>query len=258
MQLKSKVIKWRNVIAIIALIVLFFGDTTCSKATKSTPSTQEQAKDKTASSAKQLAAEQAVDKVLARFYETLDFGVVWKEMYVSDEKLRHLEVEAIIFKFLDHEAKDEVSHEAKERAYVAIGNYWHCLSAMTFTASESELEAAYKEIQKPYESFSQHPKKISTSEALDLFVTSKMIEIGTLLRKRVASNQFNSLDYKDKLGKVDENEPANIDRIREVFTPAGLKPETQIYVVDREIFHYYLIEEQGQFKLLTFLLRRRS
>ncbi|HEX8097881.1 MAG TPA: hypothetical protein VF507_07590 [Pyrinomonadaceae bacterium] len=78
-----------------------------------------------------------------------------------------------------------------------------------------------------------------------------------MLRKHVARDVFGTSLYKTRVEKIEETIPADVKRIREVFTPAGLKPDVEIYVTQREIFHLYFIEEQGAFKLLTVLNRRQ-
>lgn len=47
-------------------------------------------------SARQLAAQEAADRIVQRFYETLDFGVVYRGMYVRNERIRRAEVEIIM------------------------------------------------------------------------------------------------------------------------------------------------------------------
>jgi len=46
--------------------------------------------------AKQQLAEAAADRIVRRFYEELDFGVIYRKMYVSNPKLRKAEVQIIV------------------------------------------------------------------------------------------------------------------------------------------------------------------
>src|SRR5882762_3454892 len=54
---------------------------------------------------KQRAAEEAADLVMRRFYDTLDFGVIYSEIYVS-EPLKHREVQIIIGNLLQQGRSD--------------------------------------------------------------------------------------------------------------------------------------------------------
>jgi len=204
---------------------------------------------------KQKLAEEAVDRLQRKFYETLDFEKIWQEAYVVDPKLRSLEVEAIIFKFTA-EAREPVSHEAKERAYVAMGNFWHAFSAARFTSNDG-LEKLQAELKGPYEAFSGRRQPFATERELDQDLTGAMNRMSAILRKYVVQGGFGSSEYKAKVAQFVETEPADPNRIKEIFMPAGLSKEAEIYVVDREFFHYYLIQEQDAFKVLTILNRRR-
>jgi hypothetical protein len=75
--------------------------------------------------------------------------------------------------------------------------------------------------------------------------------MSTYLRKHVTSKNFNSQEYKEKVSRINENKPDESKMLRELFEPEGLKPETEIYVVRRERYYFYLIEEGDSFKLLT-------
>jgi hypothetical protein len=210
-------------------------------------------------SERQTAAEAAVDRAKQRFYETLDFETVWKESYVSDEKLRRLEVEAIIFQYLDDEAGGSIGRAAKERAYLALWNYWHMIAGARFT-NHPAIGSFAAEMKEPYESFTQRGKPAADERELQEHVTGKLDVLAKLLKKYVRPGEYNSQTYKAEVEKWvgRGTDPAEPERIREVFVPAGLPKDAPIYVVGREFFHYYLIEEKGEFKILTILTSRRD
>jgi hypothetical protein len=67
-----------------------------------------------------------------------------------------------------------------------------------------------------------------------------------------------SQSYISRVSKFPENNLANIERIRNVFAEAGLGRDTAIYVVQREMFHIFMIEENGELRVLTRLHRERG
>src|SRR6266550_8459741 len=85
---------------------------------------------------KQRAAEEAADRVMRRFYDTLDFGVIYREMYVSDQ-LKHREVQIIIGNILVQGTRDlkipPIDLATMERAYIAKRNFDFLVSAENFT-----------------------------------------------------------------------------------------------------------------------------
>lgn len=246
------ILKLRSITAMLSVAVLLH-NANCASAQVSSNTTQERL---SATSDKQQAAEAAIDRLQQRFYETLDFATIWKEMYVSDPRLRKLEVEAIIFGYIA-EAREAVSHKVKERAYVAMWNFWHTFSAARFTSTEENLKKLFDEMKEPYESMTGRGRPFASEKELEQDFTGGMNRLSEINRKYIVREQFNTAEYKNRLARFRETEPAEPRRIKEIFIPAGLKKDTEIYVVDREIFHYYLIEEEGAFKVLTILNRRR-
>ena len=242
---------WRRrlLFSIGSFIAMSIVETNCATLKSQTPLTQNAGQSK-----KQKLAEEAVDRLQGRFYETLDFETIWKEGYVADAKLRSLEVEAIIFNFT-REATEPISHAAKERAYIATGNFQHAFSAVLFTPND-QVEKLLAELKGPYEGFTQRRRPFANERELDQDLTGAMNRMSAILHKYTVQAGFGSPEYKARVARFEQTEPANPKRIKEVFIPAGLSKEAEIYVVDREMFHYYLIEEQGAFKVLTILNRR--
>jgi hypothetical protein len=215
---------------------------------------------------KQKAAELFLDGLQQRFYQTQDFATVWKEFYVRDRKLRELEVEAIISNYVAR-AEKPITHAAKERAYVALWTFWHLMSAFRFTnTTKSQRDDAFAELKNPYESMTGFNQPFRDEKDLQEHLIEPMNQLAGLLHKYVVPGEFNSEGYKHRVAEWEQNikndpgrfKPANPDRIKEIFAPAGLKEEVTIHVVARELFHYYVIEEKGEMRLLTVLLRVRD
>lgn len=113
------------------------------------------------------------------------------------------------------------------------------------------------ELKEPYEAFSGRRQPFANGRELDQDLTGAMNRMSSILRKHIVRDEFGSPEYKARIARFKETEAADPDRIKKVFMPAGLSKDAKIYVVDRELFHYYLIEEQDTFKVLTILNRRR-
>jgi len=45
--------------------------------------------------------------------------------------------------------------------------------------------------------------------------------------------------------------PDLIDKLKELFAPAGMKNSDTIYLVRRGRFYFYIIEEKGEFTMLS-------
>lgn len=217
------------------------------------------AQERSASTGKQRAAELAADRMLKRFYETLQFETVWNEFYVSNEAFRRLEVEAITFSLVKYRADrlpyNRISTDARERAYIARYNFLATLSAALFTSGNIPKDDGYGRL---YESITVRPKPYVNSVEMDRDFTAVMEQLSNANRKFVVRENVGSQSYREKVDRFEESKPANVERIREVFAPAGLGQDVQIYVVKREMFHIYMIEEGGDFKVLSILTRTRG
>jgi hypothetical protein len=208
---------------------------------------------------KQKLAELTADRIMDRFYETLHFKTIWDEFYVKDQKLRDLEVEAMTYSLVRYRADElsdmRISMAARQRAYIANIDFLLTLSAAAFTSGNVPSDSEYA---KRYESISQRPKPWENTDELDREFTSVMNQLSDADRKLIIPGNVGSTAYNERISKIHETRPADVDRIREVFAVAGLKQTSPIYVVQREMHHIYMIEENGELRIITILSRNRG
>lgn len=207
---------------------------------------------------KQQAAEDAADRFMQRFYETLDMGVVLKEFTVSNPSLRQADV-WVLTQNVPYAPEAKIDYAARERLYIAQLNLRFLLIAVSLTAPDSiETLEKNQEFTSRYESISGMTTKLATSADLDEQVTNVLNLINAQLRGHVDPAAYNSPAYRDRVSKVKEDMADETERLREVFAPAGLTNDTKLYVVRREMHYLYFIEEPTGFKLLTFSSRHQD
>src|SRR5262249_9290021 len=96
-------------------------------------------------------------------------------------------------------------------------------------------------------------EQISSGKELDRKLTDKYNLFNELLRKNISPDAFHSDIYKIGMASFREpEETADIEGMRRDF---GLKKDRKIYVVKRDFFNYFLIEEDGALKIFTISLR---
>lgn len=266
-QITPSRFKFKRAFAFLLLIVI--GSGLANAQTKKPPGkTRKKTVAGKSLSAKQKEAEAFVDQLQKRFYETLDFKTIWDEFYVKDRKLRELELDTIIGRYLvdiwsdkPRSYRENVSYEAMERAYIAFGNYWQTLSAFAFTNSNDKFKEVFSgEVGEIYGSVFQRSEPYKTDKELDESFTAKMNRISEIFRQHIKREKFNSDEYKEGVaGWIDKEptQPPVIQYLQKFFAKAGLSKNTKLYAVDREVFHYYVLEEKGSFKMLTSELRRK-
>lgn len=212
---------------------------------------QEKPKSAEPISEKQKGAEAAADRVLTRFYETLDFAVIYREMYVSD-LLKLREVQIIIGNLLRQGRRDlsvpPIEFPTMERAYIAKRNFDFLVSAENFT--DERDESFDKELKPSIEKYymammSPANWPILTSEQLDSRFTANLDQMNEVFRKHVVSKNLGSDLYRQRIASFKESR-APEQGLGRMF---GLGQD--IYVVQRERLHLYFLEENGQFRMLS-------
>ena len=223
-------------------------------------------------SARQLAAQAAADRIVKRFYETLDFGVVYREMYVRNESIRRAEVEIIMGNMIrkgdhsrgeDFEKKRNIDFAAMERGYVAMSNF-HWLaaaSAATYSGDKAKAINQYKIEYGKYMAPLQDKTKwpMLTNKDVDEKLTASFNAMANFFRGYVEKKNFDSAEFWSRENAIEETRPPEtIEAFKELFAYAGLKKDDHLEIVRKGRFYFYLLEESDGFRMLTWTDRRRS
>jgi hypothetical protein len=199
---------------------------------------------------KQRQAEEIGDRLIQRFYETLDFAPIFKEFFITDPGMRRLEVELVFGQRLQF--RDKIDQTAVERVYVSGWTFWHLMSANMFTQGKDlrlppELEEAYEALT------GTDFRKFTSGKELDEQFNKKYDRLNNILRKNFTPEDFRSESYRTNVASIKEpEESADIPQMKRDFY---LGEDVKVYVVKRELFNYFLIEEKGALKVFTISLR---
>jgi hypothetical protein len=204
---------------------------------------------------KQRRAEEIGDRITQRFHETLDFDPIFKEFFVVDPGMRRLEVELVFGQRLNSEFRDKIDQTAVERAYVAEWTFWHLMSANIFIQGNDfqpppEMGGAYEALT------STDIRKFNSGKELDEQFNKKYDRLNNILRKNLTPETFRSKRYRDHVTNIQEpQETADIPQMKRDF---HLGEDVEVYVVKREFFNYFLIEEKGSLRIFTISLRTKD
>lgn len=209
-------------------------------------------------SEKQKRAEAAADRVMARFYQTMDFGVIYSELFVSDP-LKRREVEITIGHFLMQHTEDQqvppIDFASLERAYIAERNFDFLSSAVGATC-EVDPESLDKELVFNVEQYympiiSPTNGPVLTAEQLDTRFTANFEHLCAFLRRYVLMRNYGTALYRKRLASFQQTRPPEMAYIRSY---AG----QEVYVVQRERLHLYFVEQNGKFRMLSTTTRVMS
>jgi hypothetical protein len=200
---------------------------------------------------KQKAAEEEADRVMRRFYDTLDFGVIYREMYVSDPLKSRAVLSMFTGIFMDQKLEKAPAptfdFAAMERAYIANQNFDFLTSARHFTYDGDE-EAFEKEAEQQliryYMPTVSRSLPILTSEELDSRLTANLNHLSEFWRKFVVKHNFETDLYRKRISLFEESRSPEERFVKQI----GLG--RAIYVVRRERHYLYFVEENNKFKML--------
>ena len=193
-------------------------------------------------------AEVAADRLIERFHETLDFRTVLDESFVTEPELRKL---ALVFGQEAHK-RAHYDEPLNERIFTSTMTFLHLYaeSMMIMDEPPQEVEKAQAGL-KDCTIDNSHKSDPMTSAAMEQCL-DKMDQVSTLLRKQFTPGIFESRLYlkniADERSRAERN-GHNVPRIEKGNEKFDISPETPVYIIRRESFDYYFIEEKGAFRL---------
>lgn len=190
-------------------------------------------------------AERAADRLIERFHETLDFRFVLNENLVTEPNLRQ---RAVRFGE-ESNLPPDIGEPLAEGAFVALMNYMHLFAEYKLIQDKQEVPPEI-DSSPLLRTFAQKTKLKSPAEVEEFIAETN--QISEMYRKHFSPAAFKSPLYRE--GVAHEQQRAkeqghNVPRIEHGNEKFGISPQTPVYVVRREFFDYYFVEENGAPKL---------
>jgi len=200
----------------------------------------------------ELAAKSA-DRFVERFRQTLDFGTVWPEFHMSDISCT---VKTTGYFSLNDDKRLKIDNELLERFYVAVMNYFYLKGVHDLTVSRLDSDLSEDAIM---------PKEIRLTERRSVYVktngkepeTARDVErmivelrrLARLYRKYMPRNAIRSAAW-----RASNNYLMNRGNTTHLGLSSGhpdfcIPETTKVYIVDRGLFYFYMIEEKGKMKI---------
>jgi hypothetical protein len=203
-------------------------------------------------------AGEAGDRVVTRFRETLDFGIVFDEM-ASSKAREKIEKSELNFEDMDTKFFAKQDSKMKERIFKLQMNVYYLFgsSQLTFAstlksakqeiyvpASYIKLMRTFRFVSKDYLDEIQPLDRIRIDNEKDLAIYLKEMEIfAKFMRRNLPRKFYNSKSYKKVLDGLSFDPRVDFR--------SGDSDSPDSYEVVRDIFKMVFIEEKGQMKLLA-------
>src|SRR5260370_245702 len=193
-------------------------------------------------------AESAANRIVQRFHETLDFGGIFADEFITEPRLRARGLSSggpAPLKNFDL--------PTRERAYVATMTLLHLVEGYKMVQNVNEVPEEVEKFEpKPawLVSFSPQPAPRDLAEFNQEL--AQVEKISLLYRKYLPVTSFSGPVYFENIRqerKSEKNNFINIPRVERGNEKFGIPESVPVYIVRPEYFDYYFVREKGVMKL---------
>jgi hypothetical protein len=244
----------------VALAVVALASTiNAPSCTKAQQARSQQRKEKSSAVPSQEArrVEEAADRFIKRFRETLEFGIVFDEMFVPDavQRLRN----AGFFQGINigEQLVPNLDDATLKRTYKAYMSYYYLKAAYDLGVGKEgntppEVAAALR-ASKFYNLLSDEgggdSPTVTTRQEMEQYVAD-LNKIAALYRQQLTPSVFTSPTYRASLQAIKKDKRSSV-RIRNGYEDFGVREGVKVYEVEQDLFTFFFVEESGELKVLT-------
>lgn len=205
-------------------------------------------------------AEELADRFVRRWHETLDLKVVFNELFVTNPS--YLSQNYHLYSKV--EDCNGCTEEMIKEAYFSYQNAFALrkeLALVYGTSDDGECRCPVRFLQalKSLEKSLETRTDETQPRGIDAMLLQEMISFDIkwvqLAREILPLSRFSSVAYKARYKKYYEDERSTVNELESEINRQGLLIEidenTPAYDVKRGVFEFFIIEEDGKFKVLS-------
>jgi len=209
-------------------------------------------KNSTENADRQRRAEQIADRFIERFQETLDFGSVWKEFRLSDPSCTHRANGNLSE---NDYAKLRLNGDIIEKLYIATMNcyYLKAVYELSLTRIDSQSEdapapAEIEVIEKRSKFFQNDDRKPRSYEEVSELIGT-FDQLARLYRKYMPKEAMKSAAWRANEKYLRSKSGMDYAGVLNGDETLCIAKGSNVYVVDRGIFYFYVVDEAGKMKV---------
>lgn len=199
--------------------------------------------------------QEAADRFIKRFRQTLDFGTVFDEMFVQDA-IRRLRTGQFFSSInLTPQLIESLDDQELERVYKAFMNSYYLRAVYDLGVGKNntpppDVEAVVKasKFANLLSNEGSGDAMIATRQEFEDFVR-EMTNIAGLYKAHLTPKVFASAAYKTRVRALYKS--GGQVAITDGLEDFGVAKGTKVYQLDKDLFQFFFIEENGQFKVLN-------
>lgn len=209
------------------------------------------------SSQEALRVEQAADRFVKRFRQTLDLSVLFDEMFVGDaiQRLR----QAGFFRSMNMgpQLVEKLDDPTLTRTYKAFMNYYYLKAVYDLGVRKGQdtpvevtaVISTSKFFNLLSDGGSGDSPVMTSRQELDQFVAD-IENIAASYRKHLPQDFFKTRTYKENLKLINKPEET-LPRIHDGYETLGVAKGTKVYEIEQDIFTFFFVDEKGELKVLA-------
>jgi hypothetical protein len=204
--------------------------------------------------AKQRRAEQVADRFVKRFQATLDFGMTWKTFRLSDPSCTH-RANGILDQS-DYE-RLQLNRRTIEKLYIATMNYYYLMNvhdlslARIGSRSDSDDSSTPSEVNvivKRSKFFQNDDRKLQNAREVGELI-STFDRLSALYKRDMPAGAMKSPAWRTNQKYLMTGSGVDYEGALNGSETFCIPQKTKVYIVDRGLFYFYLVEEGRKMKV---------
>lgn len=211
--------------------------------------------------AKQHRVEEAADRFIERWQQTLDMNVLFDELYVSNPKQRQLNARMFygVYKFLSTSAGPAVDIDIDDAlmrdGFFIFWNRWYLVLEYQLAYRTDDQRLVQPPEFKDQPLYSNSPEldgKRMSRRPVEQYIDKTKAALA-VYRKYLTPEVFKSQRYRENIIRDEESSRTSQKRFKIVlgFPEFGVPNDVEVYYLRKGVFEFYFVEENGKLKVLT-------
>jgi hypothetical protein len=199
-------------------------------------------------------AAQVADRFIDVFRRTLDFGIAWKTFRLSDPSCTHRANGML--RESDYE-RLKLSGWTVERLYVAVMNYYYLMMVHELTlerldsqsdSEKSKTPGRAELIQKRSKFFQNDDREPQNAKEVQELIGT-LEQLAAEYRKRMPKGVMKSSAWRANQKYLIARTGMDYEDMLNGNETFCVPQRTRVYVIDRGIFYFYIVEERGKMRV---------
>ena len=199
-------------------------------------------------------AGQVADRFVERFRQTLDFGIAWKAFRLSDPSCAH-RANGILNES-DYE-RLRLSSEIIEKLYIATMNLYYLNAVYDLSVARIDSQSTSKEppaprnieaVEKKSKFFQNDDRKPQNPEEISELIDT-LDQLARLYREHLSKQTMKSATWRANEKYLISRTGMDHNGILNGDSTFCVPEQTKVYIVNRGIFYFYMVDEDGKMKV---------